>query len=280
MKPAIVVTGASSGMGREIARIAARDGAAMVLVGRSQAALDELAAELRERGRDAVPLPVDLSLADAGQRIEAALAERGLYCDVLVNSAGFGVWGPAAEIGAAEQLGLLDVNARALTELSLRFLPGMIARGRGGILHVGSITGYTPGPYMAAYYASKAYVRSFSLALAAEVAGSGVTITCLTPGFVRTSFFERCSVFTTRLFKIVPRSDVTKVAEAGWRGFSRGKLIVVPRLMDRVFIAICRLMPETLLLPLIARLQHPSEGNGGALQIDADRGRKPAQAEN
>jgi short-subunit dehydrogenase len=107
------------------------------------------------------------------------------------------VFGPAAHAGRGEQLGLLDVNIRALTDLTLRFLPGMIARGRGGVLNLGSITGYAAGPNMAAYYASKAYVNSFSAALAAEVAGSGVTVTCLAPGVVRTAFFERCSVGQT-----------------------------------------------------------------------------------
>jgi uncharacterized protein len=277
MIPAIVVTGASSGIGREIARVAVREGARMLLVGRAEGALKDLAAELRAGGAEAEPLVVDLGLPDAGERVEAALAERALYCDVLVNSAGFGMWGRAADIGRREQLNLLDVNARALTDLSLRFLPGMIARRRGGILNVGSTAGYTPGPYMAAYYASKAYVRSFSLALAAEAAGTGVTITCLTPGFVRTAFFERCSVFTTRLFKVLPRSTALEVAEAAWGGLRAGKIFVVPRVKDRIFIAFCKLLPDMLLLRLIARLQRPAT-TGGAPHSAEDRNGTPARA--
>ena len=189
-EPAIVVTGASSGIGEAIARTAAREGSFLLLVGRSSEALDALVAELTAAGARAAALPIDLLAPHALDAIETALSDRGLYCDVLVNSAGFGVFGPAAKVARGEQLSLLDVNIRALTELTLRLLPGMIARGRGGVLNIGSITGYAAGPNMAVYYASKAYVNSFSAALALEVAGSGVTVTCLTPGVVRTPFFR------------------------------------------------------------------------------------------
>ncbi len=257
MKPAIVVTGASSGIGRGIARVAARDKSFMVLIGTSQSALEEIAAELTTRGTQAEALRIDLSDPSAGQHIEEALAARDLYCDVLVNSAGFGVFGLAAAADRHTQGKLIDVNVRALTELTLRFLPGMVARGRGGILNVGSITAYTPGPYMAAYFASKAYVRSFTIALSAEVAGSGVTITCLNPGVVRTAFFERCSAGQTLLFKLIPRWNVESTAEAGWRGFRAGKREVIPRFVDRIIVMFCVLLPNSLLLRLIFNLQHP-----------------------
>jgi short-subunit dehydrogenase len=257
MKPAIVVTGASSGIGRDLARIAAREGSFMVLVGRSQAALEEVAAELISGGAQALALGLDLADPDAGDRIESELRARDLYCDVLVNSAGFGLFGLAAEIDRAEQLKLLDVNARALTDLTLRFLPGMVARGRGGVLNVGSITGYMPGPKMALYFASKAYVRSFSAALAAELAGSGVTVTCLAPGVVRTAFFERCAVGHTRLFKIAPRSNADATAAAGWRGFRAGKRVVIPRLVNRMIASLCIVLPDRALARLIFALQRP-----------------------
>ncbi len=176
---------------------------------------------------------------------------------MLVNSAGFGVFGPAAEAAAAEQLRLLDVNIRALTELTLRFLPEMLARRRGGILNVGSITGYATGPNMAAYYASKSYVNSFTAALACEVAGSGVTVTCLAPGVVRTPFFARCSVGRTRLMKLMPRSDAADTAEAGWRAFRAGKSVIVPRLGDRMILAFAKLLPQSVLARLMRALQRP-----------------------
>jgi short-subunit dehydrogenase len=257
MKPAIVVTGASSGIGRGLARVAARDKSFMVLIGTSQPALDEITAELTARGAQAEALRIDLSDPGAGQRIEDALAQRNLFCDVLVNSAGFGVFGPAATADRDKQLRLIDVNARALTELTLRFLPGMVARGRGGILNVGSITAYTPGPYMAAYFASKAYVKSFTTALSAEVAGTGVIISCLNPGVVRTAFFERCSASGTRLFKLAPRWNVESTAAAGWRGFKAGKCVIIPRFIDRIIAMFCILLPDRALLRLISALQRP-----------------------
>ena len=211
----------------------------MVLIGTSQSALEEITAELTTRGTQAEALRIDLSDPSAGQHIEEALAARDLYCDVLVNNAGFGVFGLAAAADRHTQGKLIDVNVRALTELTLRFLPGMVARGRGGKLNVGSITAYTPGPYMAAYFASKAYVRSFTIALSAEVAGSGVTITCLDPGVVRTAFFERCSAGQTLLFKLIPRWNVESTAEAGWRGFRAGKREVIPRFVDRIIVMFC-----------------------------------------
>jgi len=253
--PAIVVTGASSGIGHALSLVAAREGAPMLLVGTAQTAVDEVAAELSSRGVEAHTLALDLVAADAGARIEAELAARGLYCDILVNSAGVGVFGLAAETDRLEQLRLLDLNIRALTDLTLRFLPGMVARRRGGVLNLGSLTAYTPGPTMAAYFASKAYVKSVSAALAAEVAGTGVTVTCLSPGVVRTAFFARCQVNHTRLFKLAPRSNADATAEAGWRGFKAGRRLVMPRLMDRVLAAFCAIVPDGILLRLIFALQ-------------------------
>lgn len=256
-RPAIVVTGASSGIGQAIARVAARDGVFLLLVGRSQPALDGLVAELVAGGAQAAALPLDLLDAHALERVEHALSEHGLYCDVLVNSAGLGMYGPAAGAPRSEQLDVLDVNVRALTEMTLRFLPDMIARGRGGVLNLGSITGYAPGPNMAVYYASKAYVNSFSAALASEVAGTGVTVTCLAPGVVRTPFFARCSVGQTRMMKLMPRSDVADTAEAGWRAFKAGQPLVIPRLGDRMIMGFVRLLPRSVLLGLVSVLQQP-----------------------
>jgi uncharacterized protein len=254
-KPAIVVTGAASGIGRELARVAAREGLPMVLVDRSQAALDELVAELGRSGAQASGLCVDLAERDAGRRLEDALAERGLHCDVLVNSAGLGLYGPVAEADREEQLRLLDVNMRALTELTLRFVPGMVARRSGGVLNVGSITGYMPGPNLALYSASKAYVRSFTAALGAELAGTGVTVTCLSPGIARTALFADSPFTQTRLYKLMPHAEAPKIAEAGWRAFRAGKRLVIPGLANRVIVWISALLPEAALLYLISLLQ-------------------------
>ena len=253
MRPAIVVTGASSGIGREIARVAAREGTFMLLLGRSLPALEELVAELRAQGAQAAALSADLGDPQAGDHIERTLSDLGLYCDVLVNSAGFGLFGVAAELDRIEQLNLLDVNARALTDLTLRFLPGMVTRGRGGILNVGSLTGFTPGPQMAVYYAAKNYVQSFSAALATEFANTGVTVTCMCPGPLRgTAFFDRCTtVGHTRLSKIMPRSNARQTAEVGWRRFKAGHGVFIPRFIDRVIAALAILLPRAFVLRLV-----------------------------
>jgi short-subunit dehydrogenase len=254
LNPAVVVTGASSGIGRELARLAAGDGSFMVLVGLSPRALNELVAELAARGVPSAALLMDLTDPQAGGRIEAMLAQHLLYCDVLVNSAGFGMFGSTSQVDRTQQLRLLDVNARALTDLTLRFLPGMIERRRGGVLNLGSMASYAPGPYMAAYFASKAYVRSFSSALSAEVAGTGVTVTCLNPGVVRTAFFDRQSVEWPRLFQIVPGSNASDVAAVGWRSFKAGKTLVIPGLANRILVALIRILPVGLVLRLTAVL--------------------------
>jgi short-subunit dehydrogenase len=255
MDPAIVVTGAASGIGRELACMAAREGSFLLLVDRTCQSLADLVEELAKSGVPAVALCLDLLDSHVAERVENALSERGLYCDVLVNSAGFGVFGPAAKASASDQLGLLDVNIRALTELTLRFLPGMIARGQGGVLNVGSITGYVPGPNMAVYYASKAYVNSFSAALASEVAGTGVIVTCLAPGVVRTPFFERCSVGQTRIMKFMPRSSAAGTAASGWRGFKAGKRLIIPRAVDRMAVLFFRLLPASIMMRFIRAFQ-------------------------
>jgi short-subunit dehydrogenase len=255
--PAIVITGAASGMGREIARMAAMEGSFLLLVDRSYQQLTELVAEIAVYGVQATPVCIDVTSSDAVRSIESALSERDLYCDVLVNSAGIGVFGPAAEVPESEQMGLVDVNVRALTELTLRFLPGMVARGRGGVLNVGSITGYAPGPNMAVYYASKAFVNSFSAALASELAGTGVTITCLAPGVVMTAFFERCPDAQTWLFNLMPQSNAIDAAAAGWLGFKAGKRMVIPKLRNQLIVTICRLLPQSLVLRFVGDMQRP-----------------------
>lgn len=253
--PAVVVTGASSGIGRELALQAAREGGPLLLLGRSGTALAALAEAIEARGGQAAWLALDLCEPDALERIETALAGRGWCCDVLVHAAGIGVVTPAHAGQAARQLQALDLNARVLTALVLRLLPPMVERGRGGVLAVGSIAGYVPGPNMAVYYASKAYVRSLAAALHAETRGSGVTVTCLAPGFVDTPFLQQAGLRSTRLRKILPRTSAAAVARAGWRGFRRGRRLVVPGLANQLLVASSRLLPSTWMARLIGSLQ-------------------------
>jgi uncharacterized protein len=263
-RPAVVVTGASSGIGTELARVAAGEGGgarAVVLVARSAAPLEALAAELAAAGTEAHALPLDLAEPGAVAALGAALAARGLACEVLVNNAGYGLMGPAARLDPVGQLGILDVNLRAAAALALAALPGMVARRRGGVLNIASVAGYLPGPGMAFYYASKAGLRSLSEALWQEARGAGVTVTCACPGPVRTPFLDRAGARKARLFRMMPKADPRAVAERCWRGFRAGRRIVLPDAGAWLTALSAPLLPRALVLPVVWRLQ----------RADADR---------
>jgi short-subunit dehydrogenase len=256
LRPITIVTGASSGIGREIARLAARE-QPVLLVARSLAALEELAAELRAAGGEAHVLALDLASPDASAQVALWLADRGMACDVLVNNAGFGLVGEAVELDAAEQLACIALNVTALTALSLSLLPGMLARGRGGVLNVASVAAYLPGPGMAVYYASKAYVLSLSESLRAEVKGRGVGVTCLCPGPVETRFLSRAlggrmaAAARSGPFHVA----AAEVARQGWLGFRAGRRIVVPGLANKLALAVAWAAPRGLLAALVKRFQ-------------------------
>lgn len=261
-RAAVVVTGASSGIGTELARVAAAEGGrALLLVARSAGPLDSLAAELAARGTEAHAVPLDLAAPDATAALGLALASRGLACEVLVNNAGYGLMGPATRLDPARQLGILDLNLRAAAALALAALPGMVARGRGGVLNIASVAGYLPGPGMAFYYASKAGLRSLSEALWQETRGTGVTVCCACPGPVRTPFLALAGAREARLFRMMPKADPRRVAERCWRGFRAGRRIVLPDAGAWATALGVPWLPRTLVLPIVWRLQ----------RADADR---------
>ena len=192
LKPMVVVTGGSEGIGFELARRFAAAGSDVLLVARSAEVLEQAAAQIRAECKvNAVTLAADLTAPGTVAAIEEALASQGAYADVLVNNAGIGLSGPFHTHAPDAVLRLLDLNVRALTQLTHHFLPGMRTRGRGGILNVASLGGYAPGPNQGAYYASKAYVLSLTEAIAAETAGEGVRVCALAPGPVNTRFHAR-----------------------------------------------------------------------------------------
>jgi len=234
---------------------AARRAGTLVLVARGADGLAQTQAAVAEAGGRALCLPLDLTAPDAGETIEAFLAEHGLHCHVLVNNAGFGLMGRAAEAPRERLVALVDLNVRSLVDLTLRFLPGMLARRSGGVVMMGSISGWTPGPGMAAYYASKAFVSSFSQALWQETRGGGVTVTCVAPGPVRTEFFAKAQARQARLFRLLPKISPEDVAAAGWRGFDAGRRMVVPGLTAKLTVLAMMLTPQRLSLRLVARLQ-------------------------
>jgi hypothetical protein len=254
-KPVTVVTGASVGIGAELARVFAYNGHEVALVARREKEMILLSNEI------AVSAPhkphvitVDLLRTDAPARIAHELLGRGLEPAIIVNNAGFGLHGPAAEIDRAEQLAMIDLNIRALTDLSLRWIDSFVKH-RGGILNVASVSGFMPGPGMAVYYASKAYVLSFTEALSRELSPIGVKVTVLCPGPVKTEFQLRAGIDTKQQPPRFLRLTPAEVAEQGYEGFMAGKRLVVPGLGNKIMTMLPRFVSRGFMLQTIESYQ-------------------------
>jgi len=251
-----IVTGASSGIGLEIARLLAADGYDLLLVASGEKKLLEVAARFSEEfGRPAAALAVDLARPDGARSLLDEVERRGLFVEVLVNNAGFGVYGPFATADLARTLEMIQVNVTSLAELTRGVLPGMTARGSGRILNVASTAAFQPGPLMAVYYATKACVLSFSEALANELSGTGVTVTALCPGPTRTAFQERAGLKASPLAAGLLVGDARRVAKAGYRGMLRGRRVVVPGLANKVMMQAVRFSPRRLVTAVARRIQ-------------------------
>jgi short-subunit dehydrogenase len=248
-----LVTGASSGIGADLARAFAARGHALVLTARRADRLEALAESLRAQVPVAV-LPADLADPAAPGHLLAALAERGIALHTLVNNAGFGLRGRFTAQPCAEIAEMVAVNVAAPTALARLVLPDLIARGRGGILNVASVVGYLPGPNMAAYYATKAYLLSLSEALYEEARPHGVTVTALCPGATATEFSQRADRHGAKRFEGTVMS-AQAVAQAGLAGYLRGDAVVVPGAANRLAVLGARLAPRWLSRKAAARLQ-------------------------
>ncbi len=250
-----LITGASSGIGLELARLFAGDKSDLILVARRADRLEALAAELAERhGVKIMVMPKDLADEKAPRQIYDRLLGEGSGVDVVVNNAGFGARGAVAEIDPGRQLDMLRVNVTAPTHLCRLFLPQMLERRRGGILNVASTAAFQPGPFMGVYYASKAYLLSFSEALVEETRGTGVTVSCLAPGPTASEFQAVAGMEGSLLFKLGTQSSEA-VARAGYDGFRRGKAIVVPGLKNKIGAASVRFTPRPVIRRILRRLQ-------------------------
>lgn len=257
-KQVAVVTGASAGLGRELARLFAADGHALVLVARREDRLRALADELGEaHGVDAHVLALDLADPSAAPTLARWLADAGLEVEFLVNNAGFGSTGAFAELDVAGELGQIDVNVRALVHLTRLLLPGMRERGRGRILNLGSTAGFQPGPYMATYYASKAFVNSFSEALAHELAGTGVSVTVSCPGPTATEFGDIAGNAKNALFTQGTVASAEDVARHAYQAMSKGKRVAIPGLLNKVSARGATLLPRALIVRIAGRLNRP-----------------------
>jgi len=250
-----LVTGASGGIGYELALLFARDGFDCILVARSQDKLRELAARLESEHRvKTLVIVKDLSRPSAVDEIYEEVTAASMPIDVLVNNAGFPVFGLFHETDLKVELEMLQVNVIALTALTKLFLRGMIDRRSGRILNLASTAAFVPGPLMAVYYASKAYVLSFSEALANESHGTGVTVTALCPGPTRTGFQKRGVMEDSRLVQ-GQIADARSVALAGYRGLMAGKTIVIPGLTNKLVPWIERLSPRGMVTRVVRRMQ-------------------------
>jgi hypothetical protein len=256
-----LVTGASSGIGLALARRLAAGGFDLVLTARSADRLEALARELAERhGARVRVIPRDLARPEAPAAIAGELASAGIDVDLLVNNAGYGSYGPFAETDLADELAMLQLNVVALTHLTKLFLKPMLARRRGRILNVASTAAFQPGPLMAVYYASKAYVLSFTEALAEELRGSGVTATALCPGPTTSGFQERAAMESSRLVSGRLMMTSEEVAEAGYRGLLAGRRIIIPGWRNRLLAQSARVTPRRVITAVVRRMQEQRTG--------------------
>jgi len=249
-----LITGASAGIGKELARVFAAKGHRLALVARRADRLNQLANEITSAGGAApIVIACDLEQPDVGDTIATALSGAGVEVEYLVNNAGFGVFGRAIKRDRADQLGIIAVNIRALTDLTLRFADQLV-RNRGGLLNVGSIAGFLPGPGMAVYYASKAYVLSFTEAMRHELAPQGVRVTVVCPGPVMTEFQGRAG-FAPGFDSAVLNVEPAEVARQGYVGLMSNKRAVLPGIGIKIVPFLLRLFPRSFILAAVGGFQ-------------------------
>lgn len=249
-KPVTLITGASAGLGAEFARQCRARGEALVLVARRLDRLEALKAELG--GDDIHIFAADLALPGAPADLLARIETLGLTVETLINNAGFGLGGDVATADADRLTGMIDLNVRALTELTRAVLPAMLARGKGGVLNVASVAAFQPGPHMAVYYATKAYVLSFTEALHQELKGTGVRVSTLCPGATQTEFFDVAEVKGLLPSLAVPAPGVVT---AGLKGLAKGKAIVIPGVSNKIFAQGSRFLPRASIRRIVGRIK-------------------------
>ncbi len=251
LRPVTVITGASAGIGVALARVFAQHGHELALIARREDRLHALADEIAATGvRRPIVIAADLLKAGAAQLIREELAVGGAEPQFVVNNAGFGLVGLASSRDRNEQLEMIDLNMRALTELSLAFVDSL-SRHRGGLLNVGSMAGFLPGPGMAVYYATKAYVLSFTEALHSELKPLGIRVAVLCPGPVPTEFAVRAGISGGRLGLSILTQSADYVAAAGYRGLMGGQRTVVPGFINKLITILIRIIPRRLVLRVV-----------------------------
>ena len=254
---ATLITGASSGIGLELARVFAKHRHDLVLVARTEPKLRELAEEAQAAGARAHVIPADLSAPGAVATLIDRVRTLGVDVDILVNNAGYGFLGPFVETPLDVQLSMIQVNIVALTELTKAFLPAMVAAKQGRILNLASTAAFFPGPLMAVYYATKAYVLSFSEAIATELEGTGVTVTALCPGPTASGFQDAAKLGKSRMIVGKRLPTARSVAEAGYEAMMAGKTVIATGASNKLTVLAPRLMPRRLMAKIVQKAQEP-----------------------
>ncbi|MBC8021290.1 MAG: SDR family oxidoreductase [Methyloceanibacter sp.] len=272
--PAVVITGATQGVGKALAHEFARDGYTLLLVARDEAALAATASALTKAYNVEVKFATaDLSTLEGCAKVEEALRRHGLYADILVNNAASMTAGFFQDADPATLRKIVDLNARAVVDLTRRFLPDMIARRRGGILNVASVEGFMPVPYQATYAAAKALVLSLTRALAYETMGTGVRVSALAPGAVLTDMHAKAGAEYSRYVQLFPVMNAEDVARIGYRKFMRGRKIILTSWFNRLSVFARRFTPDLLLVPAMGWLfrVRDAEGNLQLPRAPAER---------
>ena len=251
----VLITGASAGLGTDFARILARQKYDLILVARNEERLTTLATQLAaEHGVKTYIISLDLSVSGSAEALVQDLRSKGLSVDVLINNAGYGMHGPVVDADVKTLVGMLQLNITTLTELTRLLLPNMVARKSGRIMNVASVAAFQPGPWMAGYYASKAYVLSFSEALATELKGTGVTITALCPGPTKTEFFDRAKMSSSKMKEVLFFAESMACAETGVNAMMQGKSLVVDGVLNRILVQSYRVLPRSFVRFFAGRL--------------------------
>jgi uncharacterized protein len=258
-----LVTGASTGIGVDLAECFARDGYDLILCARTASTLGEVAKRLAAaHGVKATAITADLGAVGGAAKLIAAIKSKKLSVDVVVNNAGYGKAGGFAGSDADIQLGMIDLNVRALVELTHAYWDGMLKRGRGGVLNVASTAAFQPGPLMAVYYASKAFVLSFSEALWEEARETGVKVSCLCPGPTVSKFRERAGTGATRLGQTLKVMGSMPVAQQGYDAFQKNQRVIVTGSGNAMMSRLVQLLPRTTMLKMVRRMQEPASAAG------------------
>lgn len=246
----VLITGASSGIGLELCKLFAKDGYNLVLVARNKDKLSEIASELRDKYKVSTKVILkDLSKSTSPEEIYTELQNEAIYVNVLVNNAGFGVWGNFQDIELSRTLDMIQVNLISLTKLTKFFLSDMLKSGEGKILNISSAGSFTPDPHMAVYGATKSYVLSFSEALAEELHTTGITVTTLCPGPTKTEFAKRANMENSWAYTLFVM-DAKTVAKAGYDGLMKGKRVVIPGILNKLFVLSIRFLPKNVIVRL------------------------------